>query len=56
MEWRSQLLEKFGTEQCLLDDAERAFYSQDVFAHGHLAGAVLRPQSIADLQAHVQTL
>ncbi len=42
---------ELGTDQVELEDAQRAFFSSDVFNETASCDAVLRPKSIADLQS-----
>ena len=48
------LTQQLGAEHVLTGDADRLFYSHDVFRAGKLPDAVVRPGSVAELQAVVR--
>jgi len=48
------LAQTLGQEHVILDEAERAFYSTDVYRRGETALAVIRPGSVAELAEAVR--
>jgi len=50
----SRLASAIGAEQVLTDETERRFYSTDVFNHVAMPAAVVRPASLAEIQAIVR--
>lgn len=50
----ARLAEAVGTDHVLIDEAERRFHSTDVFNHVSLPTAVVRPSSVAEIQAVVR--
>ncbi len=50
---RSQLTSILGTDHVVVDEKERAFYSQDVYMAGELVALVIRPGTIDELARSV---
>mgnify|MGYP002783555126 CR=1 FL=1 len=51
-----QLAQTLGADRVITDAAERAFYSSDVYAQAEPCAAVVRPQSIDELQRALRAL
>ena len=49
-----QITEVVGSDRILTGEDDRAFYSQDIFAQGEIAAAVVRSRTTKDLSAAVQ--
>jgi D-lactate dehydrogenase (cytochrome) len=49
-----RLVNMLGAEHVLADEADRRFYSTDVFSHTSLPAAVVRPDTLEEIQAVVR--